>query len=304
MKMKAAQFSKMDQLLIMRDFVDTILVTVLFFTAIVISMPISTWAGSKIIQGTQLPHTLIGTWQVTKVLIDTGATHKLDYQYNDPILRGRLVWISTDKLIMGTPYEESCNSATVASIWITPGKLIKDSMAGRGFDPQTPTTKDYDLPLAPNLPIEVLRISCNGRLFHPSLGHLDGINGVWIIAMPDGKLAMRYYGETILMLSRLPANAEPKASFDCAKAITPIEKTICGSIELASFDFSIAESYKQNIKGFTEGKDPLAVRRVKAAQKAWLKKRNACGTNTGCLKKSMEKQLEYMANLENFYLPR
>ncbi len=267
-------------------------------------LSVKVWAGPIQNSSKPLPTTLLGTWQVTKVLIDTKATHKPDYQYNDPILKGRLVWISPDRLTMGTPHEKQCNSATVSSMRITPEKLIKDSMAGRGEEPQIPTPKDFGLQLARNLPVDAHRINCNGRLFHPSLGQLDGINGVWVIVLPNGQLAMRYYGESILILSRLPANAKPKPSFDCSKAKTPVEKTICGSVELASFDLSVAESYKQNIKGFTEGKDSLAVKRVKAAQRAWLKKRDACGTDAACLKKTMEDQLEAMADLESFYVPR
>lgn len=266
-------------------------------------LPVQSWAGSKIKAGTPIPPALIGKWQVVRVLVDTGATRKLDYQYNDPAVKGRIFTIAQDKLTPGTLEEISCINPIITQKRSTAAELIKNSMAGRGVEPQIPTPKDYGLPLAANMPVDVLTTHCEKGVWAGDLGPVDGIEGAWIIVLSSGQLAIRWYGETILILSRIPDNAKPNPSFNCEKAKTSVEKAICGSIELASFDFSVTEAYKQDIKGFTEGKDQLAVNRVKACQKAWLKKRDACGANATCLKKSMIKQLKILGDLEKFYDP-
>jgi len=262
------------------------------------------WAGPISKTSKSLPTELIGTWQVIKVNIDTGATRKRSYQYNDPRLKGRIFIIDRDTMSFNTPEHMTCRKPTITSTVMTAAALIKDSVGWRGFDPEIPTPKDFELPFTAKSSVEVLNIGCEDGLWGNGLGRADAIDNAWIIALPKGQLAMHWFDDTILIMSRLPANAKPKPSFDCTKAKIPAEKTICGSIELASFDLSVSKSYKQNIEGFTEGKDTSAVKRVKAAQKAWLKKRDACGTDAACLKKSMEDQLEAMANLESFYLPR
>jgi uncharacterized protein YecT (DUF1311 family) len=189
---------------------------------------------------------------------------------------------------------------------MTAGVLIKKSMAGRGLPPETPTPEDYELPLADEAPVDVLSVSCKGRVWGASLGRAGGIRGAWMVVLPTGQLALRSYDETILILNRLPENAKPVASFDCNKAKIPSEKTICRSLSLASFDKSIAEAYAnatldlendRNVPGWVRSAN---VEKLKAAQKAWLAKRNTCGADAGCLQKSMEDRLEAFAHPENF----
>jgi len=272
----------------------------LFFVILIVFFSDQVLAKSNI--KPDIPPSLIGSWQVSEVLVDTGATRKLDYQYNDPAVKGRFFSITPDVIVPGTLEKISCKNPAIAHKSTTVAALIKDSLGGRGFDPEIPTPKDYGFPLAADTHINYMTFKCEGRVW-TSLGKTGGIRGAWIVLLPSGQLAVRWYGETILILNRLPANAKPKPSFNCSKATTGTEKAICGSIELASFDLSVNESYKQNIRGFKEGKDLLAVKRVKACQKAWLKKRDACGANAACLKKTMEEQLEVLGDLEKFYNP-
>ena len=68
-----------------------------------------------------------------------------------------------------------------------------------------------------------------------------------------------------------PANS---ASFDCNKAATWVEKTICQSPELSKLDETMAEKYKQNLSDTSDKdyKNNLIV-----DQKLWLKfQRNTC----------------------------
>ena len=56
-------------------------------------------AGSEAIKGQQLPPDIIGTWQVAKVNVDTGASRRLLYQHDDPRLKGRIFTIASDKIV-------------------------------------------------------------------------------------------------------------------------------------------------------------------------------------------------------------
>jgi uncharacterized protein YecT (DUF1311 family) len=67
----------------------------------------------------------------------------------------------------------------------------------------------------------------------------------------------------------------PQASFDCAKATAPIEKTICSDANLARQDRYVAEAYRQK----TGGTDEAVKKPIRDAQRAWLASRAArCGT--------------------------
>ena len=244
----------------------------------------------------ELPVSLIGIWQVLEAHVDTGATRTLLYQHNDFRLTGRLFTIERDKLITDAPEDQLCTNPKITTTITTPVDLIGRSMAGRGLPPETPTPQDYELTFSNNKPIEVLSINCKEGLFAGGLGADGGIGGAWIIALNDDKLAIRWYDETILVLNRLPTNAKPKASFNCEKTVTTVEKTICGSVALAAFDNSIAQSYLFVAKQYKELTDLNALNQLRARQKKWLIQRNKCGSDADCLQKSMADRLEAIEN--------
>jgi len=71
------------------------------------------------------------------------------------------------------------------------------------------------------------------------------------------------------------AGAQEGPSFDCAKASTTVETTICDDWTLSSFDLWVAQIYK----GLRDWVDQPTQERVKAEQRLWLKdERNACAT--------------------------
>lgn len=76
------------------------------------------------------------------------------------------------------------------------------------------------------------------------------------------------------------------ASFDCAKAATRTEKAICADPELSSLDSALSVAYKQAMAATANKED------LKIAQRAWVKRRDACAVNA-CLKLNyMERQAE------------
>ncbi|MDR6499506.1 uncharacterized protein YecT (DUF1311 family) [Burkholderia ambifaria] len=78
------------------------------------------------------------------------------------------------------------------------------------------------------------------------------------------------------LLTLLPIAAHA-AGFDCAKAASPTEKTICADAALSKLDGDLAAAWK---KALAKGGDTAA---LKAAQLKWLKQRDQCGTEAPCL---------------------
>lgn len=70
------------------------------------------------------------------------------------------------------------------------------------------------------------------------------------------------------------------ASFDCAKASTPQEKTICATTTLSILDEKLAQAYK------SAQATAAAPDQIKSDQRAWLKDTKGCNTNVECLERA------------------
>jgi uncharacterized protein YecT (DUF1311 family) len=240
-----------------------------------------------------VPKAFEGVWQVSSVLVDTGATRTLRYQNNDDRLKGRLITIAANRVTTNLPEDKLCAGITMTAHQTTAGALVRSTMGTRGAPPESPTPEDYSLDLSSGTSIQVWDVSCAEGSLGP--GH-EG--GAWIIALPDAQLGMRWYDLTILRLTRLPEDAKPRASFDCAKAALPAERAICSSVPLAGFDRSVENSYSYVVKHLTEVGDHDALKLARAQQRAWLTQRNACGTDAPCLQKSMETRLQELSAIQ------
>jgi TPR repeat protein/uncharacterized protein YecT (DUF1311 family) len=80
------------------------------------------------------------------------------------------------------------------------------------------------------------------------------------------------------------AVAIPQPSFNCDKAATFVEKTICGNATLAGYDKELAEEYKAILK------NPEKKTEVRDSQRNWIKERNTC-KDEECLINSYKKRL-------------
>jgi uncharacterized protein YecT (DUF1311 family) len=240
-----------------------------------------------------VPKAFQGVWQVSSVLVDTGATRTLRYQNDDDRLKGRIITIGADRVTTDLPEDKLCAGLTMTARQTTAGALIGSTMGSRGAPPEVPTPKDYELGVSSGASIEAWWVSCTEGNLGPGR---EG--GAWIIALPNGQLAMRWYDLTILRLARLPENAKPQPSFNCAKAALPAERAICASLPLAAFDRSVADSYSYVVQHLTEVGDQDALKRARAEQRAWLPQRNACGADAACLQKSMETRLQELSAIQ------
>ena len=102
---------------------------------------------------------------------------------------------------------------------------------------------------------------------------------------------VRFCCVTLLGILHLVANTPAwAASFDCAKAVTQVEKMICRDAGLSKLDEDLARAYKNALVSATIDKT-----RVKNEQIIWLKyTRNGCST-IACLAEAYKARLAVLA---------
>ena len=101
----------------------------------------------------------------------------------------------------------------------------------------------------------------------------------------------------ILMLQAsviLAGPAAVAASFDCAKAATPVERMICSDGRLSRLDETVATEYRAARANAGGQDDPSA----RDQQRRWLKERNKC-RETSCVQSSYEMRLRALLNLDD-----
>jgi uncharacterized protein len=81
----------------------------------------------------------------------------------------------------------------------------------------------------------------------------------------------------LMMVAAVPQSGA--ASFDCSRAATAVESAVCEDRTVSALDEQMTRSYRallNRTSGATEAQ-------IRAEQKDWLRRRNACGGDTGCL---------------------
>lgn len=81
------------------------------------------------------------------------------------------------------------------------------------------------------------------------------------------------------------------AGFDCSKAKSPAEKTICSATSLSDLDEILVLSFNKAVAGSAD------VKALKTAQLDWLKSRDLCTTSVDCLTNSYTTRLGELINL-------
>ncbi len=98
---------------------------------------------------------------------------------------------------------------------------------------------------------------------------------------------------SVLGASLLSTHAN-SASFDCKKATTWVEKTICKNTELSNLDEAMAKKYKNHLVNESDDKDSKDW--VTYEQRTWLKfQRNTC-KDTACLIREYKERIEDKAH--------
>lgn len=105
----------------------------------------------------------------------------------------------------------------------------------------------------------------------------------------------------VIMLTCLTATLAYSASFDCAKASTKMEKTICGDSKLSVLDEQLAKIYAETKKQIKD--DVPSSNKLTKSQREWLaglrKKTNGadpCVVNKRCLINGYQKRIKELQN--------
>jgi uncharacterized protein len=98
----------------------------------------------------------------------------------------------------------------------------------------------------------------------------------------DAGCIWRLYAERLAQLQALvpsPSAPAPQPSFDCTRKSTPDEITICGDTALARLDGLVGALYA----AAGERLDDSQKAALRDSQRAWMRRRAACGSDAGCI---------------------
>jgi len=250
------------------------------------------------------PVEMIGTWQVSKVRIDKGATRKTLYEWDDPRLLGRILKISHEAIQSDLPEDRQCLQPKALFRQMDLSPMIQVTLPGMYERTAAEAVADYELPLNLKRPASVAWISCSKGSFGPELLEswakklsLPEVHS-WLINNDKDKFALLWYDQTVLLLERIANGQKTRPSFACTMARSITEQALCQSISLASFDASIAQAYKLVLKNHCEGVSGCRSQQQKK-QAAWAKKRDQCGADAQCLTDAMRSRLEQLMVIQS-----
>jgi uncharacterized protein YecT (DUF1311 family) len=231
------------------------------------------------------PVALSGIWEVEQVAVDRADQMHWEVGPDDPRLLGQELIISRAEVRFGAD-EGGCESSAWQPLITTWETLFRKGLRrppGGGRSTR-PSPDDFELVVAKRTPVTAyLLCRTNSRATDAWL------HEKWVAVHGSDVLIMHYSNQVLLVLKRRAPDAKPSASFPCAKAVTPTEKTICSSFNLAARDRSVAAAYHQALE--RNRNDQLGLR---TQQTEWLGKRDGCGSNADCLDELLSQQVWYL----------
>lgn len=227
-----------------------------------------------------VPQQLQGQWVVVQVAVDHSDQPHWLYSPNDPRLLGRLLTIGSTGVVLNDD-SPACASPTYT---IEPSESLQHFI-GKNYRrppafqvPPLPTLDDFDLHLR-DVAVSPLQIHCTPAA--------SSWATTWFVLTADRLLVGEADSSHLLVLQRVDPQTPIRASFDCAKAGSVVERAICGSRALAAYDRSVAAAYRLALRN--AGDDSAAVRQD---QRKWLETRDACGGDAACLVQSMRERVD------------
>jgi hypothetical protein len=155
------------------------------------------------------PAAFEGTWKVSSVLVDLGASRRLEYQHDDPRLVGRTFSFESSRITSDTPEHRECLDPHASEWRADIARILARTIAPHGVPAVAPSAKDYELPWSGNPTVDLLFIHCRPGHFGPRLPRTIGTvvdrddAGTWVIFVAHDQLLVRWFDETILRLQRV-----------------------------------------------------------------------------------------------------
>ena len=215
---------------------------------------------------------LEGTWDVVHVLVDRRDQLQWGYRPDDPQLVGRELTVTP--ALMTFDGDDCLRPAWSRknSPWKT---LLRKTFSRppRSDRAIVPSPDDFELEGPASRSLVTYLPRCRPARAHSRWGR------DWFVIDGPNKIFLSDGGTGILRLERRPPGAKPRPSFDCSKATTLTERTICASFPLAAWDRSVAAGWQLKWPDADAEKKKL----LKAEQAEYLKERDACGADVECL---------------------
>jgi len=226
---------------------------------------------------------LQGSWEVIQVAVDHRDQPHWAYFPDDPRLLGRTLNIGATGIALDDG-ARACGQPLLSRL--AAGRL--QAFIGQRFPrpaqfatPTAPTLHDFGLDLA-DTRIVPIQIACTPAA--------SPWNGAWLVPLPAGRLLTNADNSGyVLVLRRRESGDAIRASFACTRARTAAELAICASPQLAGYDRSVAAAYRR-----AAGLAGDAAAALRQQQGDWLKHRNACGADAGCLIRSMRARVDQL----------
>lgn len=197
-----------------------------------------------------------------------------------------MIHVMPNSIIFGTPEHDRCDEPLAQHETVKAVELIASGIPGS----QAHTPAGFSLPVPESATLDVVRLSCASGFAGPDDG-LGPAAGNWWFHFNE-QLYLRGYDGTILALSQVTDTTQKGPSFDCQRARSSAEQAICESMELAAYDRSVAKAFASRVQLLEETEDVEGMRDLRAAQKAWLKLRDACESQMECLTAVMASRLQ------------
>jgi uncharacterized protein YecT (DUF1311 family) len=223
----------------------------------------------------RLPSEVAGTWDVVRVAVDNQDASHWGFRPNDPRLLGRTLTVDSVHVRFEDGKELGCKQSTWPARQSTWGYLFSKGFPRPpdGGRSPTPSPEDFEVKVAKNQ-----RAIAYSLCPSPGRGTNRFPADFWVAPLGSEQLALHYDNQVLLLFQRRPPGAKPTASFDCAKAASPTEKTICASFDLASWDRSVSQAWRTALD-----RRPQKQAHLRKTQKEWLHTRDACGNKAECI---------------------
>ena len=228
---------------------------------------------------------LTGTWDIVKVAVDRRDQPHWLYRPDDPRFLGRELVISAEQIRLNDG-SAICARPHWSKRMTTWGRLLEESFARppSARTPSKPSPGDFGLKVPAATAVAAYSPACtltNGQRSAPPWDR------TWFVQQDANSLMMRLGSSALLLLSRRPVGAKPRASFSCANAVTPTERALCASVGLAALDRSVAAAWRDALT-----RQPGQTERLRNEQAEWLKARDACGADGACLGDQMQRRID------------
>jgi uncharacterized protein len=103
---------------------------------------------------------------------------------------------------------------------------------------------------------------------------------------------MKFLITVVALLALTPATAQTGPSYDCRRASSEDEVTICYNPTLSNFDQKEDAFYRAVLKAM-----PLRRAQLKADEDAWVGYRKRCGNDTECISRAYQERVHDLDEL-------